>query len=457
MTTEQEQRRLDALLRDVLAVDEPDPALMARYAEDPNGLAPEVRRELEEQLAGSPALRDQLRMLQSFDLTALQQEAEPAESEPSSGRSIAERLGELLAALFTPPVLVTAALVLCLLPVGWYLTRPAAQPEAPLAAAPDPGPPPPPETSSPVDTAPRALPERLAAENIGAESADQVRDELIAELRMKDPPADEGPPVIAKPSAPRAPEPPKAPAGTAEPGADPAPRAQPDPPQPAKPVAPPPAREVVIAMNDLPALPSYASPSGASSEFAMMRTSGRSRSAGSRLPDVTVLVPEHPGQTSQASPDVYWYLAAATDRPMAVTLIDADEYETLLQVVLPGPHPAGIGRFSLARRGAVLPRGRVILAHVSVLAGAEPGKDDRVASGGIERVRPSANLKGELRAAGPAKAAHVYAKHGLWLDALAAASRQSSSHPGDAALREQRATLLDQVGLQPAAEWDRTH
>lgn len=455
MTTEQEQRRLDALLRDVLAVDEPDPTLMARYAEDPNGLAPDVRRDLEEQLAGSPALRDQLRILQSFDLTVLQEEAERAAAVPSSRRSIAEQLRELLTTLFTPPVLVTAALVLCLLPVGWYLTRPTVQFEDPgFAAAPEPVPSPQPEAPSPLDKEPASLPERLAVEDIGGESADQVRDELIAELRLKDAPADEGFPVIAKRTAPKAPAPAKPPAELA---ANPAPRAKPAPPQRTKPAAPPPPREVVVAMIDLPALPSYASPSGAGSEFAMMRTSGRTRSAGPLLPDVTVLVPAHAGRTSQASPDVYWYLAAATDRPIAVTLIDANRYETLLQVIIPGPHPAGIGRLSLARRGAVLPTGRTLLTHVSVLAGAAPGPGDRVASGGIERVRPSASLKGELRAAGPAKAAHVYAKHGLWLDALAATSRQASSNPGDTALREQRAALLDQVGLEPAAEWDRTH
>ena len=450
MSTEQERRRLDALLRDVFAVDEPDPALLARYAEDPDRLAPEARRQLEEQLASSPALRDQLRILQRFDMAALQADPEPAEAGASPGPRISEKLRDFFAPLFAPPVLITAALVLCAVPAGWYLTRPDRQTggTVELAAAPDFEPPILPQAAAPEAFGGGEHREPVVAEDIAGDSVDRVRDERGAELLANQPTdrlqiaaaPEQAPPALRKPSP--APEPTAKP----EPAAKPA-LAPPPPPEP----------EIVIAMIDLPALPSYAIPSGAEAEFGRMRTSGRLRSAGPSLPDVTVLVPEHAGRTSQASPDVYWYLAAATDRPIAVTLVDPNGHQTLLEATVPGPHQAGIGRLSLARRGARLPAGRTIVAYVSVVAGASPGAGDRVATGGIERVRPGARLRAELQAAGPAKAAHVYAKHGLWLDAFSAASQQVSSRPGDAAVREQRAVLLDQVGLQSAAQWDRAH
>jgi hypothetical protein len=49
----------------------------------------------------------------------------------------------------------------------------------------------------------------------------------------------------------------------------------------------------------------------------------------------------------------------------------------------------------------------------------------------------------------------VYAQHGVWYDAIAALSSQIDATPEDPTLREQRAALLDQVGLSEVAAYDR--
>lgn len=49
----------------------------------------------------------------------------------------------------------------------------------------------------------------------------------------------------------------------------------------------------------------------------------------------------------------------------------------------------------------------------------------------------------------------IYADAGLWYDALGAISDAIGAHPDDASLREQRASLLKQVGLVQAAALDK--
>jgi hypothetical protein len=49
----------------------------------------------------------------------------------------------------------------------------------------------------------------------------------------------------------------------------------------------------------------------------------------------------------------------------------------------------------------------------------------------------------------------VYAEAGLWYDAIDQLSKQIGADRGNRALREQRAALLDQVGLRDAAAFDR--
>ena len=69
---------LAGLLEDVLAADGPSPELLARYAEDPGRLSAEERSVVEAAAARSPAVADQLRVLESFDLARLEPSQVPA-------------------------------------------------------------------------------------------------------------------------------------------------------------------------------------------------------------------------------------------------------------------------------------------------------------------------------------------------------------------------------------------
>ena len=58
----------------------------------------------------------------------------------------------------------------------------------------------------------------------------------------------------------------------------------------------------------------------------------------------------------------------------------------------------------------------------------------------------------KLKQGGPESAAEVYAESGIWYDAIDELSKQIAAKP---ALRGQRAALLEQVGLNDVAAFDR--
>jgi hypothetical protein len=72
----------------------------------------------------------------------------------------------------------------------------------------------------------------------------------------------------------------------------------------------------------------------------------------------------------------------------------------------------------------------------------------------IELQPASADLSAKLGKTPKAKQAFVLAEEGIWYDALAGLSDRIDAAPKDLSLRKQRAALLDQVGLNEAAEFD---
>jgi hypothetical protein len=61
-------------------------------------------------------------------------------------------------------------------------------------------------------------------------------------------------------------------------------------------------------------------------------------------------------------------------------------------------------------------------------------------------------LSARLKSVESGRAPFIYAEEGYWYDALWEISRMIEASPKDADLRQQRASLLEQVGLSEAAE-----
>jgi hypothetical protein len=115
-----------------------------------------------------------------------------------------------------------------------------------------------------------------------------------------------------------------------------------------------------------------------------------------------------------------------------------DAVPTTLELTLQPPIAQGVHALRLGDHGVTLKPGVEYQWFVAVVSNPAQRSNDVVAGGGIKRIAP-ADAVGD----------------GVWYDALDQLSQQISANPADARLRQQRAALLEQVGLREAAAFDR--
>jgi hypothetical protein len=178
------------------------------------------------------------------------------------------------------------------------------------------------------------------------------------------------------------------------------------------------------------------------------RVGGGVRGGGRDLPSLHVLVPEHTGQTLSDQPSLFWYLDGPPpeDATLVFTLIDETSVEPLVEAELERPARAGIYRIELAEHAVRLGRGTEYEWSVVLVVDPEQRSKDIVSAGWIDRVEAPA----DLGAAGESHSVRAYAEHGLWYDALAAASERIRADPASPEPRGARDALLRQVGLEVA-------
>jgi hypothetical protein len=168
------------------------------------------------------------------------------------------------------------------------------------------------------------------------------------------------------------------------------------------------------------------------------------------LPRIEALVPEEAGWTLEEQPVLYWYLSEVTDLRLDLVVMRVDPMETLLETTLPPPDSAGIQRIRLADHGVKLEPGVSYQWLVKLVPDASDRSYDRVVGGGLERVTPSPELQQKLGEPAASKP-YALAEAGIWYDAIDALSQQIDAAPGNRALWNQRAALLEQVGLPEVA------
>ena len=172
------------------------------------------------------------------------------------------------------------------------------------------------------------------------------------------------------------------------------------------------------------------------------RVGGGTRSIGTQALTVNVLAPNETGFTTRDKPTVYWYVSEPLNTPVELTLTTTeplkDAVPTTLELTLQPPIAQGVHALRLGDHGVTLKPGVEYQWFVAVVSNPAQRSNDVVAGGGIKRIAP-------------ADAVH----DGVWYDALDQLSQQISANPVDARLRQQRAALLEQVGLREAAAFDR--
>jgi len=185
------------------------------------------------------------------------------------------------------------------------------------------------------------------------------------------------------------------------------------------------------------------------------RIGGASRGNES-LPSVFVLAPDHVGLTTSEAPALYWYLSAATKVRVELTLIDEKDTQPLVEVPVKPLSGPGIQSLRLADTPAKLKPDVEYQWTVSLVPDDKERSNDVISGGVIKRVEAPANFGAAISGAPAEKRPAMLAAAGLWYDAIDQLSALIEQRPNDASLREQRASLLEQVGLKEAAAYDRS-
>lgn len=185
------------------------------------------------------------------------------------------------------------------------------------------------------------------------------------------------------------------------------------------------------------------------------RVGGGSRATGLTPVKLSVIAPEHTGLTTRNQPTLYWYLSRPVDARLDVTVIDDRKIDPLLEQVIGIPESAGIQSLDLASVGTALEPGIEYRWFVSLTPDEKQRSSDIVASGTIEYSKPDAALEKRIAGADELAMARIYAEDGIWYDAIDSLSLAIQQNPEDSGLHAQRAALLEQVGLDAAAAYDR--
>ncbi|MCP5159715.1 MAG: DUF928 domain-containing protein [Gammaproteobacteria bacterium] len=181
------------------------------------------------------------------------------------------------------------------------------------------------------------------------------------------------------------------------------------------------------------------------------RVGGASRGERNGALILRVLAPESIGLTRQAQPTLYWYSSTSLSMPLEFTLIDEQSIKPLVDRSVNAPQP---GIHALPLHYTLKPE---VEYQWSIAAVTDPGQraSDTIASGAIKYVQPPAPLAARLSNASVEELPFLYAQAGFWYDAIAVLSEQIAAQPMERRLREQRAALLEQVGLKAVAAYDR--
>ena len=185
------------------------------------------------------------------------------------------------------------------------------------------------------------------------------------------------------------------------------------------------------------------------------RVGGGTRSSSHALLTLAALAPNHTGYTTSDKPTLYWYLSMPVNIPVEITITTEEVVEPMLELTLDEPIEAGFHALRLTDHDISLQSGIEYQWFVAVVRDPVQRSKDILAGGSIERVDLSNVVQSKLDSSARFDWPSIYAESGFWYDAVAAISRLIESDTHDLKLREQRASLLYQVGLVEAAAYDR--
>lgn len=182
-----------------------------------------------------------------------------------------------------------------------------------------------------------------------------------------------------------------------------------------------------------------------------LRRGGGTRGTNKSLPMISLLAPDHVGLTLQEQPVLFWFTPTNHNLSYEFTLIADGAEAPIIETKLPSPARAGVQQIRLADYKAKLLSGERYQWSVALVMDPDEPSANVVAKGVIERVNRDKLEQPLSSDVAKADAPRRYAEAGVWYDALMAISDLMQSNPADPALRQQRASLLEQGGLGEVA------
>ena len=186
-----------------------------------------------------------------------------------------------------------------------------------------------------------------------------------------------------------------------------------------------------------------------------VRIGGGTRGIGDQTLELVVFAPDHTGLTTKEQPTLYWYASEPVLSKLELTIINDKDIDPELEQMVAKTSTAGIQSIDLAKTKTRLIAGLEYRWFVSAVADKAQRSNDIVASGTIQRIIPDTELKKSIATADDSALITIYTKEGIWYDAIDSLTQMARKHPENADLHEQHAAILEQVGLQSAADYVR--
>lgn len=178
------------------------------------------------------------------------------------------------------------------------------------------------------------------------------------------------------------------------------------------------------------------------------RVGGGTRGIDREIPVVYVLAPDHVGLTGSEQLTLSWYMSKPTTMRFEFLLIDEEGIEPLLELTLDANQlKTGIQGLNLADYGIKLKPGMQYQWSVALIPDVKHRSSDIISSGMIERKNTTVRLANQLDNAEAKEDVFIYAESGYWYDAISELSGLIEKDPENKTLKQQRAALLEQVGL----------
>lgn len=375
---------LNRLLDDVLSSDDVTPEQLVQYAEQPESLDDDERAFIEQRLDESPALADQLRVLNDF-----RPAADPASASApvtQAGGGLLQKILDSLDSWFSRPLLPMAALALVVAVTAAVLLRI----DEPTGVTPQMAVDEPPvdDTRVPQETrpdTPRQQPQ-LADNQTPPEPSLNIADEKRA-------------PQVTQTTTEKAP---------------------PD--------------TLMLAMID----PEYVSPYGTATQVIVRGDT----------PAVEVLAPQKANTLSPQPVLYWWLHDIKPGAELLLDISDDRSGDILLSKPLAMPNSTGLQKINLRDLGLKLEANRTYQWSLILSPDKNNPSLDQFAGAAIRHVKADAELAAQLADSTDASRVNLYARNGYWYEALHEILRLRAAHADNASIEQAYRSLLQQANIE---------